>query len=608
MRKLRISHIPVRLSLIIIVLFGLIPAMGFSVYHYRRVIENLQEGKNAHLNMIKEELRQGTESTIKAIDLHMAIEKKRLKRSVKSATENIYSLVEKTYARYSPAMPDPELQEMIRERLSEIRLFDGRGYVFAYSLDGQLQVYPPDPSMEGSAWLELTDSIGLKIIQEIIRTARSEGEGFLEYTWPLPSNKDIKREKISYIRLFAPLGWVIGTGDYCWYMGREIQEDVIAIESQRNTDYQGLNFVLDPEMNLLTGDPATPSEIPEDKTLRFIVTGMDRNILETSGEYFSFMHPSGSTRGSGPPVAMLGFARYYAPWGWTIGKAVNLETFQDRDIFLQQKLMKEVYGDLALTLIVLGLAVIFVFMIGKVYARFLEKNLAEFESFFKKAGREKSEISLDQVKFEELKTLGEMANLMVAKRVNAQETLQKVNLKLRDASRRLKDMANIDGLTRIANRRVFDRTLAKEWARATRDQSPLTLGMLDIDYFKLYNDTYGHQKGDECLIRVAAVLEESARRPADLAARYGGEEFVILLPQTDLSGGKERANRIRRQVAELAIVHESCPLGRVSFSMGLATTVPGPDSSHETLVEKADQALYRAKEKNRDRIECDPES
>ena len=167
----------------------------------------------------------------------------------------------------------------------------------------------------------------------------------------------------------------------------------------------------------------------------------------------------------------------------------------------------------------------------------------------------------------------------------------------------LRTLATKDGLTGLANRRTFDQTLEMEWARAMREKKPLTLLLADVDHFKLYNDCYGHQKGDECLKAVAAVIGEKAFRPADLAARYGGEEFAVIMPETNLEGACKVADRIRDAVSRLNIAHAAPGAGpRVTLSVGVATNIPRTDLSPDCFVESADRALYSAKHAGRDRV------
>jgi len=167
----------------------------------------------------------------------------------------------------------------------------------------------------------------------------------------------------------------------------------------------------------------------------------------------------------------------------------------------------------------------------------------------------------------------------------------------------LKTLAASDGLTGLANRRSFDQTLVMEWSRAQRTKKPLSLLFADVDYFKLYNDLHGHQKGDECLRAVAAVFGENAFRPADLSARYGGEEFAIIMPETNQDGACKVAERLRGVVARLRLTHGAPGVGPfVTLSIGIATQIPGEDVCAEFLLQQADQALYAAKNSGRNRV------
>jgi diguanylate cyclase (GGDEF)-like protein len=176
-------------------------------------------------------------------------------------------------------------------------------------------------------------------------------------------------------------------------------------------------------------------------------------------------------------------------------------------------------------------------------------------------------------------------------------------VQLEEANTKLQQLSELDALTGIANRRRFEDTLAREWRRATRDQLPLSLVMIDIDYFKNYNDAYGHQLGDECLRRVAAEIREAITRPGDLVARYGGEEFAAILPSTPAKGACAVAELLRLRVERIATHHQTSPLGVVTISVGVASMTPGESFAKETLVAAADGALYAAKRAGRNRVE-----
>jgi len=181
---------------------------------------------------------------------------------------------------------------------------------------------------------------------------------------------------------------------------------------------------------------------------------------------------------------------------------------------------------------------------------------------------------------------------------------KRVEAELEKSNQELARLANFDGLTRIANRRYFDRCLENEWSRLVRQKAALSLILCDIDFFKRYNDTYGHQAGDDCLKKVARTIQRAIKRPADLVARYGGEEFVILLPQTDLNGAVKITEDIKRKIRNLQIDHaESDVSPYVSLSMGTCTMRPDQETLSAELVAAADRALYQAKKNGRDRVE-----
>jgi len=180
--------------------------------------------------------------------------------------------------------------------------------------------------------------------------------------------------------------------------------------------------------------------------------------------------------------------------------------------------------------------------------------------------------------------------------VLARESLQEHN-------RELAVLADHDGLTGIANRRRFEGALQQESARANRNGTPLSLVMFDVDYFKRFNDTYGHVEGDACLRKVAAAFADSLVRPADLAARYGGEEFVALLPDTDAAGARMVAERIRTAIMALGIPHAGNGPGVVTISAGVHTLASdGTPGTAATLVERADVLLYQAKQSGRNQV------
>ncbi|NRR33203.1 diguanylate cyclase [Oxalobacteraceae bacterium] len=177
---------------------------------------------------------------------------------------------------------------------------------------------------------------------------------------------------------------------------------------------------------------------------------------------------------------------------------------------------------------------------------------------------------------------------------------------LREQAMVLRSQTFADGLTGIANRRHFDVTMEKEQRRAKRGNTTLSLLMIDIDNFKAYNDHYGHQKGDQCLIQVAAALAGMLKRPSDLMARYGGEEFAMILPETDVEQAKLMGEAIRQRALELAIphAHGCCGDRQITVSIGIATQLANAAVDVSMLIGAADRALYLAKRNGRNRVEA----
>ncbi|MBF0274305.1 MAG: diguanylate cyclase [Nitrospinae bacterium] len=196
-----------------------------------------------------------------------------------------------------------------------------------------------------------------------------------------------------------------------------------------------------------------------------------------------------------------------------------------------------------------------------------------------------------------------VSQMVLTAKVRAMERIASMRKQLIKANEELERLSIIDGLTNISNRRRFDEMFEMEWQRATREKTPLSVILMDIDFFKYYNDNYGHLEGDNCLIKVAASLKESLHRATDMVARYGGEEFVALLPNTPMEKASAIAETFRSNIESLNIPHEhSKAASHVSISLGVATTIPEIGGDRKGFLEKADGALYQAKEGGRNRF------
>ena len=187
------------------------------------------------------------------------------------------------------------------------------------------------------------------------------------------------------------------------------------------------------------------------------------------------------------------------------------------------------------------------------------------------------------------------AYLNQLQRDDAYRALQESQQLLMLANLKLENMTRVDGLTSLGNRRYCNEYLAAEWRRMARNQEPLAVLMIDVDNFKIYNDTYGHLAGDDVLVRVAAAIQGTCTRPTDFPARFGGEEFIVIVSSTSAEGAQTIASKVRDAVIDMGIAHAGSATGMVTVSIGVATTIPKPNQPPNLLVEAADRALFRAK-------------
>ena len=193
----------------------------------------------------------------------------------------------------------------------------------------------------------------------------------------------------------------------------------------------------------------------------------------------------------------------------------------------------------------------------------------------------------------------------VTKPVHAKILITRIksHIEIKNRQDGLRKLALIDGLTGIPNRRQFDETLDREWRRTMRDGGWLSLAMIDIDYFKQFNDTYGHSAGDDCLKSVAEQIVSCLQRPADLAARFGGEEFACVLPQTDLPGAKLVGDSMYQRMRDAAIPHTQSEVAdHLTVSIGIVSVSSGSDVQAVSIIEAADRLLYGAKQAGRNRV------
>lgn len=267
---------------------------------------------------------------------------------------------------------------------------------------------------------------------------------------------------------------------------------------------------------------------------------------------------------------------------------------------------------LALSLVV---AVVITIVLSAVFSRALTKPITDLTQVALMIANGDLSRRIDRFSRDELGMLAKAFNQMADRLIDANQTLEArvqdktrelldANEKLVVANTQLKSLSDIDGLTQIANRRSFEETLDTELNRCRRQSSPLALVMLDVDFFKKFNDLSGHQSGDACLKQIAAILSTHTRRAGELVARFGGEEFAMVLPHQDIAEAARSSETVRAAIEAARIHHPDSEIAdMVTVSLGVVSLVPDQQITAERLIELADKALYRAKHHGRNRVE-----
>ncbi|GGD67985.1 sensor domain-containing diguanylate cyclase [Lacimicrobium alkaliphilum] len=361
---------------------------------------------------------------------------------------------------------------------------------------------------------------------------------------------------------------------------------------------RGYAFIAESDGTLVaTSAPDMPLTSAEDDTHRLKLSAHPSPLLQTIGKLTQQQQISESIDISGE-LYLLNLQKLELGFGnsWWLGVVIPEQTFTSAVI-------QSTYR--AVTLIVLMLVLIT--LVGFYLAHSIASPISKIASLAQ-SGSLSGLQSLPQKNtlIREVTYLSDTVRSLASELQKAitelESRVKKRTAALRKANLKLKKQSRQDGLTGIANRRTFDETIDQEWKRAVRHRHPLSMIIADIDYFKSFNDHYGHQKGDDALKAVAKALDQQPQRPGETVCRYGGEEFAVILPQTDEQGATEMAEKMRQAIIDLNLERDDIDEhDRVTLSLGIATIIPDNNDKVSTLFKQADRRLYQAKEAGRNR-------
>jgi len=587
--KLKESYIPgliIWVPIFSIIITAIIVSSLF-ITSYNQFIEvenaSLRERLLADRRLfIKDEI----EEIINYINFNIASSEKWLSEELKNKVDLSYSIIKSIYEQNSKDKSNEEIIDIIRETFRKVRFFDGRGYYFIHRHDLNSSDYtilqPNLPQLEGNHQLEDRDLDGKLISESAYSLLEETGEGFLSFNFYL-ADQNKKEKKLAYVKLFEPLGIFIGTGEYLYFFEEKIKKNVLLWLHNYRFGNDNYIFIYNAEGKFLM-HPILSELIDKNigglKDSTGYKFGLEylKSSESNSGIYVSYIWPDPDTD---KKTLKVGYAKFYKNWGWNIATGIYTDHLEDIILEGQNNLSARIKTITIRTVLFVGFLIFTVFMVTLIFAKFTASLFGIYNR--------KLKISSD-----ELKEL----NFSLENKVREKTS----ELEIKNIE--LEQIATTDSLADIYNRRYFDFILKKEWFRHMRNKTNIALIMCDIDFFKQYNDTYGHQRGDKCIQIVGSILKKICKRPIDIPVRYGGEEFALILPQTNLDGAIKIAMDIQSEMRKHNLEHEHSSVSTLlTFSFGVSSIIPEIGKEYSLLIKSADDALYRAKANGRNRIE-----
>ncbi|TLP37494.1 sensor domain-containing diguanylate cyclase [Arcobacter arenosus] len=547
-----------------------------------QIIKNYQ---NMQLEQRKTLLKNQVENAIDYIKYKRINAENNLKEVLKDKIYDAYHIADNLYNKFKDTKSDEEIISIIKESLREFRFFDGRGYFFILKLDGEAILHPIFPQYEGTYFLrdyKDTHGINLHNLFKYIASSKQK-EGYVEYYFYRTDNKENESKKIGFIKYFEPFDLYIGTSEYLKDYEKIVQNEVLnRLNEVRYGKYEYL-FINNLDGTVLM-NPLNPQLVGKnmlnfkDENGLFVVKEFIKVAKEKEGGFVKYIWKKPD---SNEKTTKFTYIEGFKPWDWYIGSGSHLDDIKS-EIFYKALKQKEeqknriyIVGFLMICLTLLSLYS----MIW--WNRRIRKSIEEFNTFFEKSSSKKTKIDSKKILFKEFNQMAVYLNNML-------ESKEKLKTQL-------EHLAITDKLTGINNRLKIDELLQNEIVRSKRYNHAFGFAIIDIDNFKSINDNYGHQVGDSVLIKIAKILKENIRN-VDYLGRWGGEEFVIICPETSLEGTLKLMEDLKKIIESESFE----TVGTVTASFGLTLFDLEDDAS--TILKRADDALYKAKDDGRNKV------
>ena len=552
------------------------------IFQYLNFKNDLNHYKKEFTEQKKKEVKNEVLMIYGLIEYKEELLIKTVEDRLKDRVNQAYALAMDIYETNKKTKTEDEIKYLIAQSLDNFKFKDHNNYFFINSNKGQGILFDNKITLDNyvDIW-DLKDLNNQPIIQIQAKIAKEQKEGFTTNSFIKPdSNDGIQYSKISYIKLFEPFDWHIGTGEYIDELTKNNQEEIINwldTLKYENSSYSFLNTT-DGYTLIFEGKKVEPKP--------HLYPELFKQQLEISknpnGDFFEYKFKKPN---SDEEFEKISFVKQYENYNWIIGCGVYLDEIE-KELQRKEEIFKEHINEQIISILIIFLFILLaIYFISKYIGDFINININNLVKAFSKASLDNKKIDTEKLTYTEFVIL---AN-------NLNETLENKN----NLEKELQNLSITDELTQLYNRRFFNSKIEEEINRAKRENKHLCLMVLDIDFFKQYNDTYGHQKGDFVLQEISKVLKNRTNRASDFAFRIGGEEFAILV-NLEKNKISEFAEAIKNDIENLKIEHSGNKVSKyVTTSIGVNFKQADELKNIDELFKVADDNLYEAKRSGR---------
>ena len=552
------------------------------IFQYLNFKNDLNHYKKEFTEQKKKEVKNEVLMIYGLIKYKEELLRKTVEDRLKDRVNQAYALAMDIYETNKKTKTEDEIKYLIAQSLDNFKFKDHNNYFFINSNKGQGILFDNKITLDNyvDIW-DLKDLNNQPIIQIQAKIAKEQKEGFTTNSFIKPdSNDGIQYSKISYIKLFEPFDWHIGTGEYIDGLTKKNQEEILNwlnVLKYENSSYMFLNKI-DGNVLIYEGKKVEPKPHPSPEIFnRQLEISKNQN-----GDFFKYKYKKPN---SNEEFEKISFIKKFDEYGWIIGCGVYLDEIE-KELQRKEEIFKEHINKQIISILIIFLFILLaIYFISKYIGDFINININNLVKAFSKASLDNKKIDTEKLTYTEFVIL---AN-------NLNETLENKN----NLEKELQNLSITDELTQLYNRRFFNSKIEEEINRAKREKKHLCLMVLDIDFFKQYNDTYGHQKGDFVLQEISKVLKNRTNRASDFAFRIGGEEFAILV-NLEKNKISEFAEAIKNDIENLKIEHSGNKVSKyVTTSIGVNFKQADELKNIDELFKVADDNLYEAKRSGR---------